>query len=189
MIRYDCLFGHDEQVAAWVFERLGMKLCKPYRAIGLVEVNERDEARLVGGWVLNGYNGANVDLSLALEPGARLHRRQMRLVAHWIFDRLECTRVTARTRRNNYAMLNLLPILGFSPEGKQPRYYGSHKNDDAVVWGMVKENCPWYGDVRTYGRPRGSRPRSNRKGPIASQPRNGSNSAGAQQHQSSHAMG
>lgn len=142
-MRYDLAFGHDEDVAKWAFDKLGMKLSRPYRAIGILRISDDGEGRIVGAWVMNGYNGANVDLTLVLEPGTPLQRSHLRKVADYIFHGLKCTRMTARTRRDNHAMLALLPRLGFTPEGKQPRYYGSTKEHDALVWGVIRKNCPW----------------------------------------------
>lgn len=127
---------HREPVAQWVFANLGMRLAKPYDAVGIVR-----DGRLIGGVVFNGYNGANVDLTI-YGPGC-ISRRMLEAISRHVFIALQCTRATARTRRDNKLMHELLPRLGFRPEGTQPRYYGSKKEDDAVVYGVLARNCPW----------------------------------------------
>lgn len=135
------VFGHDQAVAHWVFRQIGMRLAAPYRAIGIISPRMPADHALVGGVVLNGYNGANVDITL-YGPGC-FSRSFCRELSMHVFERLQCTRATARTRRDNAAMKNLLPRLGFRYEGTQRRYYGSRKADDAVVFGMLKADCPW----------------------------------------------
>lgn len=138
-----------ERVASWVMKELGVRAAKPYRAMALVGDNQR----VVAGVVYNGYNGANVDITV-YAPG-HLTASAMAAVFRYAFDKLRCTRVTARTRRDNPLHRDqILTRMGFKQEATAPHYYGPR--DDAIVYRMLRRECPWIGD--RDGRPQGPGP-------------------------------
>lgn len=134
------IVGHDEAVADWAGKRLGRPFTPPYVAIGF----SRDGERLHGAAVFNGWNGANIDLTI-YGPGC-LTRGAIRAVYDYAFRQIGAARMTARTARTNKPMKRLIPRLGFEYEGVAKRYYGPERKDDAIVFGLFPERAKdWIG--------------------------------------------
>ncbi len=130
------IFGRDDEVAQWVAEHGGGIICPPYVAIGAA----KDDDTLCGGAVFNGWNGANIDISLASDGG--LTRGTIRGIYHYVFEQSKATRATAYTKRSNKVMRNMLPnLLGFQFEAVLHRYYGPEKKDDAFVFVLFPEQA------------------------------------------------
>jgi len=128
------VFGRHEEVAAWVGDRIGDLISPPYVSIGA----ER-EGQLCAGVVFNGWNGANIDISLASD--GQLTRGAIRGIYHYVFEQSKATRATAHTRRSNKVMRRMLPRLGFEFEALLRQYYGPTKGDDAFVFVLFPENA------------------------------------------------
>lgn len=124
----DLLIGHDETVARWLGDRLGVTFVAPFAAIGVID----GEGRLCAGWLVNGYNGSNGDLTV-YAPGL-MTRRTIRACYTHLFIDLQLTRATSRVRRDNAVQRKNLPRIGFSLECVARRYYGPRKRDDAFVF-------------------------------------------------------
>jgi len=149
-------FPKDEKTndafAKWVMDRLNRPAVRPYRTIAAVD----EQGRIVGGVVFNGYNGANVDLT-AYAPGL-ISARAMRIVFRYAFEKLKATRVTARTARGRQALLGgefvgkALERMGFVREAVAVRYYGDGRANDAIVYRMLRRECPWIGGKDGFAR-------------------------------------
>ena len=122
------LTGHDREVGDWMGREMGCEFVEPFGAIGVID----ERGCLAGGWVVNGYNGSNGDLTI-YGPGF-LNRRTIRACFAHLFLDLALTRVTARVRRDNERHRQVLPRLGFRLECVARRYYGPLKRDDAFVF-------------------------------------------------------
>ena len=61
--------------------------------------------------------------------------------ANIAFESLRCKRLTALTKHHS-RMDWMMDRLGFEQEGCLRRYYSD--DSDAIVWGMLKEECPWF---------------------------------------------
>ncbi len=129
------LTRHGAEVGAWMGERMGVRFVPPFEAIGITD----DNGSLIGGWLLNGWNHANADLTI-YGPGALTRRTIRACYAHLFLD-LKATRVTARTRRDNQTMRDLLPRLGFQFESLARRYYGPNRRHDAFVYALFPDNA------------------------------------------------
>jgi hypothetical protein len=121
------LTGHDEAVGAWIGNKLGQTIVPPFAAVGVLK-----DGHLAGGWVLNGFNSFNGDLTI-FAPGVLTRRTIGACYAHLFIDH-GLIRVTGRTRRDNATMRALFPRLGFQMESVARRYYGPHRKDDAFVF-------------------------------------------------------
>ena len=149
------LDAKDGAVAQWVMDYFRRRATPPYQAIGAVDA----DGRLVAGVVFNGFNGANIDITIRAE--APITRQGLRLVFGYAFRELQCSRVTARVRRGKAADRNpmvkgsrpYMKRLGFQLEHCSPCYYGNGRADSAYVFRMLREDCPW---IRGFddGRPR-----------------------------------
>lgn len=131
------VYGQDADVAAWVGKRLDTVFSPPYTALG---VTARD-GRLIGGMVFNDYNGSNIEVT-AYGPGA-IDRESIRAMFAYAFVQLGCLRLTARTRRSNHSMRELLTRLGFKHEGIQQGYWGRSKANDCFLYGLTRTKCKW----------------------------------------------
>lgn len=172
----------NDAIVKWVMGKLGEPAVKPYRGIGL----EDDRRRLVAGVVFNGYNGANVDITV-YGPGY-IGRRELRAVFGYAFGALKATRITARTKRKNVLhSKGILERIGFVREGKATAYYGQGRANDAMVYRMLRQECRWIGEQ--HGRTKGARSESDGRRASADEPRNGYYPSRPEQHESGHALG
>ena len=127
------IFNDDARVAGWVSERIGHPISPPYVAIGMT-----DDGRLYcGGAVFNCWNGANIELTIAMERPVT--RGILRALYHYVFIQSKATRLSAHTKRSNKKVARLLPKLGFQFEGVAKRYYGPNKPDDALCYALFPD--------------------------------------------------
>jgi len=131
------VYGHDAAVAEWMGGRLDTVFAPPYVALGVTN----SEGRLVGGLLFNDYNGQNIEVT-AYGPGA-VTKESVGAMFNYAFVQLGCWRLTARTRRSNHTMRELLTRLGFKHEGIQQGYWGRSKANDCFLYGMTRQNCKW----------------------------------------------
>lgn len=158
----------NDAIATWVMKQFDRRATRPYRAIGLLNDNER----LVAGVVFNGYNGANVDLT-AYAPGL-FSRRALRGIFRFAFMDLQATRITARTRRKNpLHTKQILKRLGFVYECLAPRYYDTGKAGDAMVYRMLRGDCPWIGELQDGRYAQGARSGGHGRSAGEDEPRDG----------------
>lgn len=126
-----------EPVAIWLGERLGLEMAKPYVAFGLVS----REGRLQAGFLYNNYNGCNCDLTAYGPRG--FGPRAVKWMLSYPFTQLGALRLTAHTKRSNRIVRRLLPRLGFDYEGTMKGFFGLGRDNDALVFGMMREKCRW----------------------------------------------
>lgn len=128
------LLGQDEAVAHVVGAGLGQRIEPPFTGMGIVA-----GGALVGGFVFNDYNGANVELT-AYAPGL-LRRGHLVAIANYAFGQLGCRRISARAHRRNKRSLRTLTKAGFRCEGTAKHYY---PDGDAILYAMLRDNCRWF---------------------------------------------
>lgn len=131
------LTGHDAAVTNWVAARLGISIAPPYTALGVLDV----AGTLIGGAVFSGYSGANIDVTIYGQGAAS--KPVLAAGFRYVFGQLRCERLTARCKRSNAAMRKHMDFLGFKHEGTQRRYWGPTRNDDALLFGMTRDECRW----------------------------------------------
>jgi hypothetical protein len=110
-----------------LFERNGLWLPEPAVFLGTDK----------GAVAFTNYDGDNVELHMAGERGW-LTPVLLRSVWAYVWDVLECTRVTARVREDRETALRIDLRLGFKVEG-----YMRQADQGLGVWilGMLKEEC------------------------------------------------
>ena len=131
---FDC--GADGAVAALLCDKLGVKIVPPFASIGL-----REAGKLKGGVIFTNWNGVNVEITI-YAPGM-LNRRLISFIANYVFVEIGCLRVSTRARRSNVLALSVNRKIGFREEGVARRYFGPSDGDDAILFGMLKEECVW----------------------------------------------
>ena len=110
-------------------ESVGMK------AIGL----ERDGV-LVAGTVYEGFNGANVWVHLAAEPGARwMTKDYLRYCFHYPFNELKVSRLSGYVDASNTNAIRLNEHLGYRREAVLSG--ASPNGGDVIIYVMKKPDC------------------------------------------------
>lgn len=117
-----------EGVAQFVSQRLGVALCPPYTAMGLVL-----DDLLVGGAIFNQFEGFDVHVSLA---GSRWTRGFARAVGEYAFGQLGCLRMTATTEQPE--VVDYAIRLGGEVEGRLRNHFGPGR--DGVIIGILRED-------------------------------------------------
>lgn len=129
--------GHDDAVANWVAVRLGITIAPPYTALGVLD----GAGTLIGGAVFHGHCGASIDVTI-YAPRA-LTRGALRATCQYVFGQLRCERLGAYCKRSNAGMRALMERLGFRLEGVARRYWGAGRDNDAMIYGMLRTECLW----------------------------------------------
>ncbi|WP_375453713.1 GNAT family N-acetyltransferase [uncultured Methylobacterium sp.] len=129
------LVTDGERVAHWVAARCDVgQFQAPYAAFGWADA----EGHVLGGVVLNNWNGANVELSLA-GRGA-VTRQAFRDVARYVFGQLGCRRITMHTKARNLRLISQAERNGFAREGMRRAFF---PDDDAVALVLLRDHCRW----------------------------------------------
>lgn len=134
------IYGADAEITGWVAKRIPGYVTSPgARALGVVK-----DGRIVAGVTYERFNGANIEASIAAEPGARWADR---LVLHHIFAypflQLGVEAVTLLVALDNFASLNLATKLGFSQVAIVP--FAAPGGAPLVILQMYAEQCRWIG--------------------------------------------
>jgi len=135
------LIGADDLVGEMICSRIPhmRERPKPSTALGVVR-----NGVLLGGFIYYRYTEFDVHLGAAFDrPGWAL-RETLRALFGYPFIQLGCTRMTAITGRRNKKARKGLVDLGFTLEGVHKRGLDGH--EDAITYGMLKENCKWLKD-------------------------------------------
>lgn len=135
------LVGYDRAVAKWVSDQLGSEDFGACTAIGVVRGDE-----LIAGAVFNGHREANIEISFASSTPRWCTRGIMAGIFWYPFGQLGVHRLTAVTEDTNHSVKRFLCHLGFHQEGIMRRAYRS--GDDAVIYGMLREECRWLSEDR-----------------------------------------
>jgi RimJ/RimL family protein N-acetyltransferase len=130
------LVKHDAAVAQVVGAGLGTVIIPPYVAFGILK-----DGQIVGGYVLNDYNGANIELTAYTPQLMRLGH--LRLLAQFIFGHLRCRRISAHAHRKNKLSIKTLEKAGFRYEATRRGFY---PQGDAVLFRMKREECRWWNE-------------------------------------------
>ncbi len=129
------LAGHDAAVAQWAAMHYAAGLPAYVMALGIVDA----AGDLRGAATLHEFNGTNVELCYW---GPRtLTRAIAKNIAAVCFMGLGVCRVTCRTPRSNKIVVRHLPKLGFRYEGLLRHFYGPTKQQDAILFGMTREDA------------------------------------------------
>jgi hypothetical protein len=136
------LLGHDDAVCGWAAKKLGHPFMRPEAIIGWVN----GEGRLTAAALFHGmYDGGNIDLGLVINPP--MARGFIRCVSHYVFEQLQCSRVTVRPPKSNSEAIEQLVRFGFKPECTSPDYYG--EGEHALQLRLKRAECRWISNVST----------------------------------------
>ena len=128
-----------ERIGPWVCERAGGTwLAGRGTGIGL----ER-EGSLIAGTLFEDFNGANVLMHVAAEPGRQwLNLTYLNTCFDYPFNQLGVKRVTGIVPSVNQDALRFDLHLGFEQEAVLK---DAHPEGDLIVLRMTREQCRWIG--------------------------------------------
>lgn len=131
------LCGNDAAVAEWVANRIPHMETgfADYAALGIYACDE-----LIAGVVYHECRGNDIQMSTASDDVRWLSRSVLAAVFAYPFEQLQCDRVTAFTPKMAATTRRFLLGLGFAEEGNIRRGF---RNDDCIVYGMLREECRW----------------------------------------------
>lgn len=118
----------DERVARFVGERVGTIILPPFTCMGI----ERD-GEIIGGVVFNHFTGFDLHITVA---GKGWTKGFFAEVGHYVFDQLQCLRMTAVTEQ--FEVVRLAERLGGEIEGMMRNHFGPGR--DAYIVGMTRED-------------------------------------------------
>jgi len=126
-----------EAIAEFVKKTIGeTQPYENYSAIGLVKND-----LLVAGAIYNHYNGSDININFAAEPGARWMTREFLYACFdYPFNQLTCRRASVLVPKKNKTARKFTVHLGFEYEGNMRK---ALPNDDMIIYGLLKENCKW----------------------------------------------
>lgn len=124
-----------DAIGQYVGSRLGVTISPPFQAIGFLT----DDKRPLSAFVFNDFNQSNIEMTVVAEPGG-INRQVLRYIAHYVFEKNKCRRLTVRTKKRNKRVLQLAPRFGFKYECIAKQFFA---DDDAVVFRMLKNECRW----------------------------------------------
>jgi RimJ/RimL family protein N-acetyltransferase len=123
----------NEAIAGFIEQKLQASFSPPYTAFGFVS----DDGRPLCAVLFNDFNHSNMEMTIYAEPGG-ITRQVLRYLAHYVFNKSQCRRLTVRTKKRNKRVLQLAPRYGFKYECIAKHFFA---DDDAVVFRMLKEDC------------------------------------------------
>lgn len=123
------------RVWAFVKERVPIQCVAGMKGLGL----ERD-GELVAGVVYEGFNGKNVWMHVAAEPGAKwMTREYLRYCFHYPFNEMGVQRVTGYVEASNTLARKFDEHLGFRQEAVLKG--AATDGGDVILYVMWKDEC------------------------------------------------
>lgn len=135
------LLGHDDAICGWAVAKLGHSFMPPASVVGWVS----GEGRIKSAALFFGmYEGGNIDMGLAIDPP--MSKGFVIAISRYVFQQLQCSRVTVRPPKSNSGAIEQLKRAGFKTEATLKHYYG---NEDAEQLRLLAADCKWVPHVST----------------------------------------
>jgi RimJ/RimL family protein N-acetyltransferase len=138
----------DDYVRAWVAKRIGIRGFGPSTAIGV-----QKDGQLIAGAVYHDYRDGQVEASLSADSPKWATRSVLFSLFAYPFIQMDANRLLVTCDESNKKAMKMNRQLGFTPEGILRQMYYPN---DAIIWGMLKDECKWltkkeiqYGKVKS----------------------------------------
>lgn len=136
------IYGHDRVVAEFVASKIkgfdGQLDKNDYTAIGVIN----DKRELIAGVIYNEYRPpVDIRESFAAVCPTWATKYTLRHLFAYPFIHLGVRRMTGIIEAKNQTSIDLTERLGFKLEGRAR--CAMDDGDDALIYGMLKEECPW----------------------------------------------
>ena len=141
------LAGESERVASYVASRIRHQeaFITGYEALGAID----SDGRLIGGFVYSELRmcpgGGSIAVCAAGERGWLSRGNLKVFLGEYPFGQLKVHRIQATVAKSNRRARNVIERLGFKNEGTLRGGLGVGK--DAIVYGLLREESLWLGDV------------------------------------------
>ncbi len=138
------IFGADEYLAAWV----GALMPTPHTSFApCTAIGSEVDGKLAGAVVYHDYQPGcrSIQMSLAAVNKRWLSKTAIKTYFWYPFEQLKCERVTVIVASKNKPSRSLAEGVGFLQEGVVRKGFGS---DDAIIYGMLKDECRWIKGLR-----------------------------------------
>jgi RimJ/RimL family protein N-acetyltransferase len=139
--QYRLIYGYDRELAFWVGDRLGVKDFGPCRSIG-VGLN----GEIIAAVVYHNCRGNGLEMSIASTSPKWATRKTLFHLFAYPFITQGCDRVTALVDADDHDVQTFDERLGFVREGLLRK---AHPNGDAVIYGMLRDECKWVAPRKT----------------------------------------
>lgn len=140
------LLGYDREVAEWVRQQLrmsgGFGECV---AMGIVA-----DDQLIAGVVYHNWRPPGIEMSIASLNPRWCNRRILYHLFNYPFNQLGVARITGLVDSSNKSARDFDERLGFVHEGTLRK---AHPNDDAEIYGMLREECRWINGKQKQQKP------------------------------------
>ena len=125
------------QVVEWVAKRTN-----EFGDFGAaVGIGLAKDGEIVGGVVLNEYNGVNINVHIASDESKMwMNKEFLWYVFHYAFEEANVNRMTALIGEGNKAAIHLNTRMGFKHEAA---IEGAHPTGKMLILGMFKQDCKW----------------------------------------------
>ena len=134
-------------IAKWYSTYRGTQpFSAPYSSLGWLD----DLGALKGAAIFTGYTGPNIDIHLLIDKHPSIKMRND--IYKYVFDFLECQRLTGIVPATHTRLKRLVEGLGFHLEGVLQYYYGPL--DKALIYGLYATDVRKvrYGHVAKHSR-------------------------------------
>lgn len=129
------IYGYDAEIAYWVAQRLGVNSFGPCRAIGVGLDGE-----IIAGVVYHDCRHRSLEMSIASTTPKWATRLTLKHFFAYPFLTQGVDRVTALVDADATDIQRFDERLGFVKEGVLRK---AHPNGDAIIYGMLREECKW----------------------------------------------
>lgn len=130
------IISNPIRVWEFVHKHVPVQVTSHMKGLGLERNGE-----LVMGVLYEGYNGHNVWMHVAMQPGARFNREYLRYCFHYPFVELGCRRVSGYVEASNTAARKFDENLGFKPEAVLQG--AASDGGDVILYVMRREDCKY----------------------------------------------
>lgn len=125
----------------WVAERVPKMNCGDDFGADAMGLGVYQADKLIAGVIFHRYTGFDVNLTIAADTPDWAKPGVLRALADLIFNKWGCLRLTTMVGASNRRAIRLNNGLGFVCEGILRR--GLDGTEDAIIFGMLKEECSW----------------------------------------------
>ena len=136
------IIADGERVIPYVDQAIGGREHLPLDSFCIGVVDDNDE--LQGGVVFTSFDGVGVTLHSAGKNRMWLNRMFLKAVFSYPFKQLKCKRLSTLVRADNPNAAVIAEKAGFTLEGRLRK--AEIDGCDLLVYGMLKEECPWLGE-------------------------------------------
>ncbi len=140
------IFGADDYLKRWAAQRIGIDGFGPSAAIGV----QRD-GEIIAACVYHDYRDGQIEASIAASSQRWANRSVLFGLFAYPFIQVGAKRMLVTCSEANHKAMKMNRQLGFVEEGRLRKMFGKH---DAVLFGMLKQECKWIGvtdgQERTY---------------------------------------